>query len=329
MRRHRRAAARIAAGAVLLALLLWWVDPHELWRLLRTADPAWLALGLVLAAAANAASALRWWALARWLGACVSIGWALAAYFRGVAVNALLPGAVVGGDLYRAHALAGRGLPWFEASLSVLGDRLSGLWLLVVIGALAAAGLLQGAAGVPLGRLHALAFGGFGPWALAGMAALALLLPLALLLAWQRGIARPRAGPAPGERPWHRRLLLLAHRPRALAQYGWQLLGSTAVQLLSIGTLACGGMALGIDLPAWAWAAAAVPIFLLATLPLSVGGWGTREAAAVIALAVFGVAAPQAVAVSMLYGLAALVQALGGLVLLVGHRRRAARSAGP
>jgi uncharacterized membrane protein YbhN (UPF0104 family) len=322
LRRRLRAPARIAAGAALLGLLLWWVDPHELWRVLRTADPAWLALGLVLAVAANAASALRWWALARWLGARASASWALAMYFRGVAVNALLPGAVVGGDLYRAHALARRDLPLFEASLSVLCDRLSGLWLLVVIGALAAAsGLAQEAAGASPGLLQPVAFGGFGPWVLAAVAVLALLLPLALLLAWQRGIARPQADAASGERPWHRRLVLLAHRPRALAQYGWQLLGSTAVQLLSIGTLACGGIALGVDLPASAWATSAVPIFLLATLPVSVGGWGTREAAAVIALAVFGVAAPQAVAVSMLYGLAALAQALGGLVLLVGQRR--------
>lgn len=321
MRRHLRTAARIAAGAGLLALLLWWVDPEALWRLLRSADAAWLALGLVLAVASNVTSALRWWALARWLGAQAGAGWALATYFCGVAVNALLPGAVVGGDLYRAHALTGRGLPGFEASLSVLCDRLSGLWLLVVIGASAAAvGLAQGAAGTPE-SVPPLAWGGFGAWALAGLAALLLLLPLALLLAWQRGIARPQAGAALRESPWHRRFVLLAHRPHALAQYGWQVLGSGAVQLLSIGALACGGLALGVDLPTWAWAAAALPIFLFATLPVSVGGWGTREAAAVIALAAFGVAAPQAVAVSMLYGLSALVQALGGLALLVGARR--------
>jgi uncharacterized membrane protein YbhN (UPF0104 family) len=322
LRRRARAAMRVAAGAALLALLLWWVDPQELWSVLRTADPAWLALGLVSAVAANAASALRWWALACWLGARIDAGWTLAMYFRGIAINALLPGAVVGGDLYRAHALAGRGLPWLEASLSVLFDRLSGLWLLVVIGALAAAwGLAPAAGGASPGMLPPLAFGGSGPWALAGITVAALLLPLAMLLAWRRGIARPPAEPAPRERPWHRRLVLLAHRPRALAQYGWQVLGSSAVQLLSIGALACGGVALGVDLPAWTWAAAALPIFLFATLPVSVGGWGTREAAAVIVLAAFGVAAPQAVAVSMLYGLAALAQALGGLVLLISQRR--------
>ena len=322
MTRRLRAAARIAAGVALLALVLWWVDPHELWRVLRRADPAWLAAGLVSALAANAASALRWWALARWLGAAAGAGWALATYFKGVTISALLPGAVLGGDLYRTHALAGQGLPLPEAGLSVMFDRLSGLWLLAAIGLLAAAaGLASGAAGTLVGALQPVARVGFGPWTLAGIAALALLLPLAVLLAWRRGVAPPQAGAGPHQRPWHRRLVLLAHRPHALAQYGWQVLGSTAVQLLSIGTLFCAGIALGVELPAWAWAAAAVPIFLFATLPVSFGGWGTREAAAVVALAAFGVAAPQAAAVSMLYGLAALAQALGGLVLLVCRRR--------
>lgn len=319
MRPRVRAAARIALGAALLALLLWWVDPRALAQVLRAADPLWLALGLASAVAANVASALRWWALARWLGAGVRAGWALAMYFRGVAINALLPGAVVGGDLYRTHALARTGLPLLEAGVSVLFDRLSGLWLLVVLGALAAA---YGLAGGGVGSIGSVAsvLGGHGPGALAGVALLALLLPLVVLLGWQRGVARPQAEQAAAQRPWHRRLVLIAHRPRAQAQYGWQVLGSTAVQVLSIGTLACGGAAIGVDLPWWAWAAAAVPIFLLATLPVSFGGWGTREAASVVALGALGVGAPQAVAVSMLYGLAALVQALGGLGLLLGRR---------
>lgn len=318
MRARLRAVARIALGAALLALLLWWVDPRELWRVLRAAEPQWLVLGLGSAVAANLASALRWWALSRWLGATVGAAWAVAMYFRGVAINALLPGAVVGGDLYRAHALARRGSPLLEAGVSVLFDRLSGLWILIVVGALAAAyGLSRpGAAiGLNLPVAHAL-----GPWALVALALLALVLPLALLWVWQQGIARPASQAPPDARPWHARLALIAHRPRVLAQYRWQVVGSAAVQLLSIGTLACAGAALGLALPYWAWAAAAVPIFLLATLPVSFGGWGTREAAAVVTLAAFGVDAPPAVAVSMLYGLAALVQALGGLALLVGQR---------
>ena len=93
-------------------------------------------------------------------------------------------------------------------------------------------------------------------------------------------------------------------------------MASAAVQVLSAAALAAGGMALGVALPALVWAWAIAPVFLMAALPLSVGGWGTREAAAVAALAPFGVAAPAAVGVGMIYGLYGLVQgALGALAL--------------
>jgi uncharacterized membrane protein YbhN (UPF0104 family) len=67
---------------------------------------------------------------------------------------------------------------------------------------------------------------------------------------------------------------------------------------------------------------AAAPTFILASLPISVGGWGTREAAAVAAFAAVGVPAPAAVAMALLYGLAALVQAVAGLWDLLGQRDR-------
>lgn len=316
-----RAAARVVAAALLLALLLWWVDPRALWRALRGADAMWLALGLVSAVVANVASALRWWALARWLGSGVSAGWALATYFRGVAINALLPGAVVGGDLYRAQALSRRGLPLLEAGASVLVDRVGGLALLVVIGMVGAAfGLAHAdATAASLDEVGRRAGVAVGPAVLVAGAIVALLLPVPLLWAWQRGAGTSAA--APRARRSVARLATLVRRPRLLAQYGVQVVGSSAVQLLSIGTLACGGAALGVALPYWAWAAASVPVFLMATLPVSFGGWGTREAAAVLALGAFGVAAPQAVAVAMLYGAAALVQAVAALALLVGGVR--------
>lgn len=311
------ARLRVALALLLLAAVLWWVDGRKVLQALTAADARWLTLGLVSAVLANVASALRWWVLVRWLGGTVGRGWALAMYFRGVAINALLPGAVVGGDMYRAHALGRRGLPLLEAGISVLFDRLSGLWVLIVAGCgFAAFGLLQQG---PASWWPALGLPALNASMLVGVAALLLASPLLVLLAWRAGVAVPEAVAARREATWHARLVLIAHRPRALAQYGWQLLGSLAVQLLSIGTLACAGAALGLDLPYWVWAVAAVPTFLMATLPVSFGGWGTREAAAALSLGAFGVAAPQAVAVSMFYGLAALAQALMGGLTLLGH----------
>ena len=80
------------------------------------------------------------------------------------------------------------------------------------------------------------------------------------------------------------------------------------MQLLSAAALAGGGLALGVALPASVWAWAIAPVFLMAALPVSVGGWGTREAAAVLALAPFGVEAASAVGAALVYGLYGLAQ---------------------
>ncbi len=103
---------------------------------------------------------------------------------------------------------------------------------------------------------------------------------------------RRRAAPA---HRWLAALHTLANQPDTGPRLLHQALASMAVQVLSAAALAAGAWALGVQ-AAWpAWAFAMAPIFLLAALPVSVGGWGTREAAAVLALAPFGVDAAGAV----------------------------------
>ena len=107
-----------------------------------------------------------------------------------------------------------------------------------------------------------------------------------------------------------------AHSPDFAHQLITQAGSSAIVQLLSAAALACGAAALGVWLAPQTWAFAIAPVFLMAALPVSVGGWGTREAAAVAALAPFGVPAALAVGVGLLYGVFALAQgALGAIAL--------------
>jgi uncharacterized membrane protein YbhN (UPF0104 family) len=296
----RAAVLRIAAAGALLAAVIHVAEPAALVDALRRVDRDWLLAGVVAALLSNVASALRWRALTAWLGAAVSPLFALLTYFRAMALNALLPGAVVGGDLYRALALRQSGLPTLDAGLSVLLDRVSGLWVLLLLGA----GALPFAASsmalpLPLSPV----------WIDLSCAAAAVLLLTAPLLLIARPIKDGRAFAALA------RLQSRLRRPRVLQQYVLQMGASLLVQALSIAALACGGRALGADLPLAVWAAAAAPIFLMAALPVSVGGWGTREAAAAAVLAAFGVPAAQAVAVALIYGVFGLLQAaLGGLL---------------
>ena len=297
MKRAHKALLRGLLGGALLVAVIALADPARVLAQLRQAHVGWLLAGLAAAVASNVVSALRWRALARWLGADVSVRDATRWYFQAIGLNALLPGAVLGGDVYRAVVLRRAGQATLASSWSVVLDRVSGLWMLCAIGGLGAAlcaDVLAPWLRLPAGAFAALMLAGTVLWL-----ATPWTLP-ALLRRW-------------GVR-WLAPLRAAAQRPDFNRQMGWQALASAAVQLLSAAALAGGGLALGVQLPLAAWAFAIAPVFLMAALPVSVGGWGTREAAAVASLAPFGVAAPAAVGVGVIYGLYQLAQgAMGAL----------------
>ena len=283
MKRAHKALLRGLLGGALLVAVIALADPARVLAQLRQAHVGWLLAGLAAAVASNVVSALRWRALARWLGADVSVRDASRWYFQAIGLNALLPGAVLGGDLYRAVVLRRAGQATLASSWSVVLDRVSGLWMLCAIGGLGAAlcaDVLAPWLRLPAGAFAALMLAGTVLWL-----ATPWTLP-ALLRRW-------------GVR-WLAPLRAAAQRPDFNRQMGWQALASAAVQLLSAAALAAGGLALSVQLPLAAWAFAIAPVFLMAALPVSVGGWGTREAAAV--------------GVGVIYGLYQLAQgAMGAL----------------
>jgi glycosyltransferase 2 family protein len=300
---------RLVAAPLLLGGIVWLAGPQAVMHAVRAADLRWLAAGLVLAVCGNAGAALRWRELARWLGHRVSAHWALAVYFRGVAVNALLPGAVVGGDMLRAWQLHRDGCAKSAAGLSVVLDRLSGLWILFV---LAAAALFAGLGAPEMDTLRRVLQ---VPAAWATSAIASLLVVGFLLLPWL-GLVATAALVGHRAQPGSRRATAvgLLQRPQAGQQYAVQCGASLVTQVLSVGGLYCASRAFGVNLPAWLVAFSAAPIFLLAALPVSFGGWGTREVATVTGWAVFGIAAPQAVATAATVGIYALLQAVLGLL---------------
>lgn len=384
MSRARKALLRGLLGLALLAAVLALANPARVLAQWRQAHAGWLLAGLAAAIASNIVSALRWRALAQWLGAALGLRDAGRWYFQAIGLNALLPGAVVGGDVWRAVMLRRAGQDAAAAGWSVLLDRISGLWMLCAMGALGAA-----ASASTLGPWLHLPARPFAALML-GAAALWLAAPWALpwLLRWlplpaqaasnlhaapapigappaaapaaqtcaahQTRQTAPDTSDAPGtqappatrapapicktacESPrappsqarlarWLAPLRHMAARPDFTRQWLWQALASAAVQALSAAALACGALALGVRLGPAAWVFAMAPVFLMAALPASVGGWGTREAAAVAALAPFGVAAPAAVGIGMIYGLYGLAQgALGALAFGLPAREKAA-----
>lgn len=298
----RKALLRTVASLLLVALVFTFADPPRLLQALGHPDPGWLLAGFVASSCAVLSGALRWQQLARWLEMEAPTKLFLLAQWRGMAANTVMPGAVLGGDALRTLHLQRAGNPLGSAAVSVALDRISGLWVLVVISlsisALAlACGLLPPQA-LPL------------PWPLVALLALAALAaPPALWLlssASRHHLPRKLAG-----------LLDAIHaRPHPLRQYGIQLFGSAAVQTFFIIAFSCGGRAVGLELPLWLFFIAAGPIFILAATPVSVGGWGTREAASALVLGLLGAPKELAVATAVLYGLFAALQGLLGAATL-------------
>ena len=295
---------KIVASAALFFFVLWYIGPERVLESCTHADPYWLAAGLSASLLANLLSALRWHAIAAWLGINASRLDMILAYFRSVTANTVLPGATLGGDALRALHLQSSGHAIALAAASVVLDRLSGLWILLAI-SMATTGVALAINMMPIKIV---------PLPSYVVLLLALLLLLLPILIWQLSVRFGQVLPAR-----IKTLLIALHaRPRPVQLYLTQILRSGSVQLFSITAFACGGYAVGVDLAWWQFAIAAGPVFLFAALPVGVGGWGTREAASALVLGAFGTTHEMAVATAILYGVfATLLGLLGALSLFI------------
>ena len=93
--------------AVVLAALLWFTDPREIWQSLSRADLKWVALAVAINIATVPVMAWRWQLLLAAKRLQVPLGWLTRTYFVALFIGQFLP-AAVGGDAVRAVEL-GRG----------------------------------------------------------------------------------------------------------------------------------------------------------------------------------------------------------------------------
>lgn len=255
-------------------------------------DARWFALGLAASIVSNIISAARWAAIARGLGLVAPLPGAIASYFRGMTMNVLLPGATVSGDLLRGYELSkAHSNPLLRSGLSVLLDRLSGLWVLCAM-SLVALLVAHALNMLSLDATIAVYLGG---------------LALALALPWV---------PLPVER-WEkvRRETLVSGGP-VLGSIGLSVL----VQVFSAAALWLFGFAAGLQLTYAVMFAAAAPIFIMGAMPLGWGGFGARELSAVVVLGALDVMADQATATALLYGISAVLQGVLAAPLFLVRR---------
>lgn len=283
--RTTRAAGYLLASGVLLWLVWRWFDGAQAWQRLRAADPWWLAGAWILLSVQMVSSALRWRLTSTQLGAPISSKRAIGQYYVSMLCNLTLPGGVLGdaGRAWRNREQAGLA----TSAAAVVIERLAGQLAMV-------AALLAGLAWY----LRATAISHAYWWA-------ALVVTVVL------GVWLAQRLPKPA---W------LARLTGWLAQ-AWFAPEARKPQLtLTLAILTCNLMAfyacaqaVGAQLSS-AMALLVLPATLLVmALPVSVAGWGVREAGAALIWPIAGIASDAAVAASVAYGIVATASALPGL----------------
>jgi uncharacterized membrane protein YbhN (UPF0104 family) len=220
-----------------------------------------------------------------------------------VAANQFLP-AGIGGDAIRIFFVTRTGVPLGTSVSSVVIDRIVALLALAIL-VVAFIGCLER---VIDGRLGATLAAGFVVCLLAGYAlARRLRRPLPVRLDNWPIIAKSMSG--------IRHALAVLDSPSNMLTVlanaiGVHLLSAVAFVLVTIG--------LGIHAPFLSVIAVSLLLTFVQMIPISIGGWGLREAASVGLLSAYGVDGGHAALASLLLGFAYLFASLPGAFLWLG-----------
>jgi hypothetical protein len=316
--RHRvLAALRIVVSVSLLALLFWRLDMSSMWSSTRNASLVWLLVAMGVYVVHVLASTWRWHSLL----SAQNVHVAQTDLFRSLLVsyffNNFLP-SNIGGDVVRIRDTAEPARSKTLATLVILADRVLGvigLFLVAAVAATAAAGT-RGGSGSPI----------LPVWLWMMLAGGAVVVVPALLLPHQVGRL---LGPLERFHPeWvgARIDTVIATLQRFRARPGVLVgcfTGAVAVQTLLVGYYLA--VVYALDVPVGAFdLAVIVPVSLvLQMLPISVNGFGVREAAFSFYLTRLGLPVHSAVLIPLVATFLTMLFSLSGLaVYLSRHTRR-------
>ena len=306
MRRVLSLLVKIAVSAGLLYLSLRRVNIETIGQQLSRLDWKWSLLALLICCGQIPLSAWRWREIVTVCRSQLSQTLAMRYTVIGQFFSQVLP-STVGGDAVRIWLLARGGAGWQIAIYSVLIDRVIGVTALALIVATCLPWtfeLVHDAAGRT--ALLLIGFGAIG----AALVFLGLGIPHLKVL----------------DRWWPTRHLATASR------LTWRLCTSPAALRVAVVSFAIHFMTVAL---AWSAATAVhasitfsqtlylfLPVLLIATIPISIAGWGVRESAMVLAFSYAGLAESDGLIVSILYGLTTLaVGVIGGIVWIASGYR--------
>ena len=301
-------AAKAAVSAVLIWYLLRKVDLDQVTARAARLQPIDATVCLLVLVVQIAVVTARWRLVARLIGTRLEIWTALRILWIGMFFNQTLPSSV-GGDAVRVWLLTRESITTGKAVSLVLCDRVVGLVVLMaliflLLPLISTRLISDMALRTALTVVAIVGTAGFAFFLLAGEKL------AALLRRWS--FTRPFGNLATD----FRQLFLRPGSTTVLVSLSFLVHGLTAASV----ALLAWGLDLSVSFVSCLLVMPAV--ILVTTLPISIAGWGVRESAMVGGFGLVGVAAGDALALSVLFGLAQIAVALpGGAIWLAGRPR--------
>ena len=289
----RRTALRVLAGAVILGALAWRFGAGAFLDGLRAVTPGAVVAALGIGVVTTVACALRWRLVADRLGLPLRVTTAVADYYGALAVNAVLPAGVLG-DVHRAVSHGMRVGALGRGVRAVVWERGIGQAVVIAVAVAVVAAHLVWAGGALGGEAAVVE-------AVLWVVAAIVGLGVAGVVVWRK-------------RRWAR---VLAEDARAVGRAAVAGVGLSVVAVAGyVGLFFVAAHAAQVGAPVRELVVVAATALLVMAVPLSVGGWGPREAYLVGAFGVLGYEAADGLRTSVVYGVLALVSAAPGFIVL-------------
>jgi hypothetical protein len=300
MRQLALIAVKLAVSVSLLYVAVSGLNFATVGERLGRIDPGWIMAAFLVALLQVGLVAERWRRIARACAAELPPRQALRFNLIAMFFNQVLP-STVGGDAARIWLLARAGAGWSKATYSVLIDRFVGVLMLAVA---VTAGLYWSFALIenPVGRIALLAVG------LGSLGAAAVFLASADW-AWTRDWNATR----------HLSKMAAVAREVLFSRVSGSAITTISLLVHVLTAVLAWSLARAVAAPLeFAHAFLLVlPVMLIATVPISIAGWGVRESALVLAFSYAGLPESDGLIVSVLLGAAMVaVGIVGGAVWL-------------
>ena len=304
-----RKKIRFFLSILLILSLFFFIDVEETLDILNSIEFKNFLVALLLNTSANILCAIRWGLLLN-LKSNKSSKYTVSAYFEGIAFSTVIPGGLIAGDIYRTIRISSilekdqekiTDPMKTKIGLSVVLDRFHGLWALSFISVISATvALLIMFFGYPMVDL------GSVTWEIAFLYFFLIIILTITLMSIEIIL---RALKKMYSWTWLGQLFLLKEAKTKLTIFT-----SLSSQLCFIASFYICLYSCGIEIPILLCFAISTGVFLFASIPLNIGGFGPREYGFILFFTMLGYSSDQSVASSVLFGVTATIQ---GLVFVI------------